>query len=146
MRLMLDTNILARLCHPSSHRDVQEWFRRLLLRGADAPEFLVSVLADYELRRMLARIGAGASLAQFDNLARSMTYVPVTPEATRRAADIWEQVRRGSATTARPPLSDADILMAAQAELEGAVLVTSDRAIRTIAGITAKDWNEVEAT
>jgi predicted nucleic acid-binding protein len=40
-------------------------------------------------------------------------------------------------------LSDADLLMAAQAAVEGAVLVTSDMALRRIPSVSAKDWNEV---
>jgi len=39
-------------------------------------------------------------------------------------------------------LSDADLLMATQAAVEGAVLVTSDMALRRIPSVSAKDWNE----
>ena len=140
MKLLLDTNVLVRICHPTGHRDVKDWFRSLLLRGADAPEILVSVLADYELRRTLIQRGASAGLAQLDDVARSVTYAPVTPEVVRRGAELSARLRREGGNR----VSDADVLMAAQAEVMGAILVTSDAALRSIPGITAKDWNEVE--
>lgn len=136
---MLDTGVLGRLCHPTEYRDVQEWLRSLLLRGADAPEILVSVLADYELRRTLIQRGAHAVLAHLDSLTRSITYVPVTAETVRRAAEISAR----SATEGRHRISDVDSLMAAQAQAEGAVLVTSDRALREVPGLMAKDWSEI---
>ena len=142
MKLLLDTNVLVRICHPTGHRDVKDWFRSLLLRGADAPEILVSVLADYELRRTLIQRGASAGLAQLDDVARSVTYVPVTPEVVRRGAELSAQLRREGDNR----MSDADVLMAAQAEVMGAILVTSDAALHSIPGITAKDWNEVETS
>ncbi|WP_437301523.1 type II toxin-antitoxin system VapC family toxin [Sorangium sp. So ce426] len=137
---MLDTNVLVRLCHPTGYRDVQEWFRSLLLRGADAPEILVSVLADYELRATLTRRGANASLAQLDNLAQSVTYIPVTKETARLAAEI--SARSGGEGRSR--VSGADALIAAQAEAEGAILVTSDRGLLEVPGLKAKDWSEIE--
>lgn len=140
MKLMLDTNILVRICHSTAYRDVQEWFRSLLLRGNDAPEILVSVLADYELRRTLIRRGATANLAQLDSLARSVTYVPVTAEVVRRAAEL----SAGLTSEERGRISDVDVLIAAQALVESAVLVTSDRALTAIPGLTAKDWSEID--
>jgi predicted nucleic acid-binding protein len=137
---MLDTNMLVRICHPTDYRDVQEWLRSLLLRGADAPELLVSVLADYELRRALLRRGAHASLAQLDSVVRSASYVPVTAEVGRRAADI----SAGLSPELRRRVSDVDILIAAQAQIENAILVTSDRALHDVPGVVAKDWTEIE--
>jgi predicted nucleic acid-binding protein len=140
VKLLLDTNMLVRICHPTDYRDVQEWLRSLLLRGTGAPELLVSVLADYELRAVLLRRGAGASLAQLDSVARSITYVPVTAEVVRRAADISASL----SPEERRRLSDADILMAAQAQAEGAILVTSDRALHHVPGLLAKEWKDIE--
>jgi predicted nucleic acid-binding protein len=146
VKLMLDTNVLVRLCHPTGHREVQEWFRSLLLRGPDAPEILVSVLADYELRRTLIQRGAKASLAQLDSLAGSMTTVPITAEVVRRAADLSACLLSRLSPEARRRVSDVDILIAAQAELAGAVLVTSDRDFQAMPGVIAKDWSEIEIT
>lgn len=139
MKLLLDTNVLARLCHPKAHRDVQGWFRELLERGDDAPEVLVSVLADYELRRSLLARNATASLEQLDRIAAAARYLPVTPEAARLAAE--RRAKLQGPAFAR--LSDADLIMVAQAELEQATVVTSDAAIQSLTNVTAKDWDAV---
>lgn len=139
-KLLLDTNVLARICHPTEFRDVQEWFRSLLERGADAPELLVSVLSDYELRRKLLDVEATESLRQLDALARTLRYLPLTAEAGQRAAELRHSLKAKSARA----FSDADLLMAAQAQIEGAVLVTNDPHLKRLPGIVAKDWNELE--
>ena len=58
MRLMLDTNVLVKICHPTAYLDVKEWFRAMLARGDSGPEIVISVLADYEIRRGLVAAGA----------------------------------------------------------------------------------------
>jgi predicted nucleic acid-binding protein len=140
LKLMLDTGILARICHPTQFRDVQDWFRRLLEQGRAAPELLVSVLADYELRRKLQDLHATESLRHLDTLARSLRYVPVTAETSRRAAELRQSLSGGDVDNR---LSDADLLMAAQAAVEDAVLVTSDAALRRIPNVSVKDWSEI---
>lgn len=139
-KLMLDTNVLARICHPNQFRDVQDWFRALLERAGGAPELLVSVIADYELRQHLVAKGAVESLAQLDAVIGSLRCVPVNAEASRRAAELRGLLSQQGATNAL----GADLLMAAQALIEGAVLVTSDRGLHHIPGLTAKDWSEID--
>lgn len=138
MRLMLDTNVLVRLCHPTGHRDVKDWFRALLARGDAAPEIMISVLAYYELRRSLIAANADSSLGLLDELERSLRVVPVTVDVAQRAAELRRRWPR-----ARPP-SDADVLMAAQAGLEGALLVTSDQDLLGLDEISAKDWHQID--
>lgn len=138
-KLMLDTGVIARICHPTQFRPARDWLRSILDRGADAPELLVSVLADYELRRKLLDLDAKESLLHLDELARTLRYVPLTAEAGRRAAELRHALGKDGASG----LSDADLLMVAQAEIEGASLVTNDRAILRIPGIMAQDWGEI---
>lgn len=139
MKLMLDTNVLARLCIVGEHADAKEWFRKLLLAPCP-PELLTSVLADFELRRALQRKGASTSLAHFDEIARSLRFVPVSAEATRRASSLAAARPAGS----QLGLSDGDAIMAAQALIEGAVLVTSDRSLRGVPDLDVRDWTEID--
>jgi predicted nucleic acid-binding protein len=136
---MLTADVLARICHPTNYRDVQEWFRALLARGDSAPEIIVSVLSDYQLRRTLLDMDADESLRQLDELARTLRYVPVTAEAARRAAELRQTLQ----SPAGGKLSDADLLVAAQASIEGAVLVTKDVDLRHMASVSAKEWSEI---
>ena len=78
-----------------------------------------------------------------DTIAKFLRYVPVTAEAGRRAAELRQSL---SGEPAQKDLSDADLLMAAQAAIEGAVLVTSDTALHRIPSVSAKDWNEIGPT
>jgi predicted nucleic acid-binding protein len=134
MKLMLDTNVLVAVCTPGRHHDAKEWFRRLLL-APSPPELLVSVVADYELRRSASVRGATRSLEHFEEMAKAMRFVSLSAAATRRAASL-------SATT---ELSDADAIVAAQAIEEGAVLVTTDSVFRGVPGLEARHWNEIES-
>jgi len=135
VKLMLDTSVLLGVCAPGSHKDAKEWFRRLLL-APSPPELLVSVLADFELRRALHRKGATRSLEHFEDVSKSVRFVPVSAETTRRAASL--------SSTARLPISDADAIVAIQALEEGAVLVTTDRALGAVEGLESRHWNEID--
>ena len=120
MKLILDTAIVGRLCHPRKHRDVRAWFLRVV-REHDP---LLSEVADYELRRELVRIGAVHGLSRLDELAREIRYLPVTTDTWRAAAHLWAFMRRTGRATAAGSALDADMLIAAQARAEGAVVVT----------------------
>jgi predicted nucleic acid-binding protein len=85
VKLLLDTGVLGQICHPRKHADVRAWFRT----AVRAHTFLLSELADYELRRELLRIGAVRSIARLDELTRELTYVPITTATWRRAAALW---------------------------------------------------------
>jgi predicted nucleic acid-binding protein len=134
MKLMLDTNVLVAVCTPGRHQDAKEWFRRLLL-AASPPELLVSVVADYELRRSASLHGATRSLEHFEEMAKAVRFVPLSAEATRRAASLSSSAK----------LSDADAIIAAQAIEEGAVLVTTDSVFRGVEGLEARHWNEIDS-
>lgn len=136
-KLMLDTDILAKICHPTDFRDVQQWFRELLEGGVAAPELLVSVLAYYELRRALQDKGATESLERLDVLAKHLRYVPMTSDIARRATALHQSL-------AQEGISDAALLVAAQAIAEGAVLITSDVDLRRVPGLAVKDWTEID--
>lgn len=59
MRLVLDTNVLSKLCHPTKHRDVIEWLAKLLTdQSTEECVIYVPEIADYELRRELMRMVA----------------------------------------------------------------------------------------
>lgn len=138
MRLLLDTSILGWVCHPRKHGDVREWLQSALVTH----DVLVSEVADYELRRELLRIGAPRSIANLDELARELVYVPVTTATWRSAARLWATLRRTGRVTAPPEALDADVLIAAQALAEDATVVTSN--IRHFEGIVrAQEWGDV---
>lgn len=135
MKLMLGTSVLLEVCVPGRHKDTKEWFRRLLL-AASPPELLVSVLTDFELRRAFHRKGAVTSLEHLEHVSRSLRFVPISVDVTHQAVALC--------AAARPPISDAGALVAAQALVEGAVLVTAEEELRAVQGLDVRDWKEID--
>lgn len=135
MKLMLDTRVLVEICVPGRHEDAKEWFRRLLL-AAPPSELLASVVAEFELRRSLARRGAFETLEHFEHLSQSLRFVPLSVEVMRRAASL--------STTMQPPPSDADAILVAQALDEDALLVTTDERLHDTQGLDVRRWAEID--
>jgi predicted nucleic acid-binding protein len=134
MRILVDTGVLGQICHPRKYADVRAWF----VRVADAHDWLVSEVADYELRRELLRIGASRSLAHLDELTRELEYVAVTTSHWRAAAALWATARRAGVLTAPPDGLDGDVLLAAQASSEGAAILTTNARHFSALGVVAK--------
>jgi predicted nucleic acid-binding protein len=103
MRLMLDTNVLGKLCHPSKHKDVAIWLETALANAASPVTIYLPEIADYELRRELLRlIGKGQasqrSIDRLDNLATLLDYLPLSTAMFRRAAQLWADVSQRRST------------------------------------------------
>lgn len=138
MKLILDTIVVGQVCHPRKYADVRTW----LARAVTEHEPLISEVADYERRRELLRIGARRSLARLDELSRELRYLPVTTATWRSAANLWALLRRTGKASAADAALDGDVLLAAQATAEGAVVVTSNkRHFEPL--VQALDWHEV---
>ena len=143
MRLLLDTGILARACHPSRFRDVQEWLHTIAVHQPSVHELMVSPISLYELRRALARRGARESLEQLTRLTQHLTGLPVTIDAVEAAAAFAERIANAN------DAADADLLLAAQAKLGGAVWVRADESMTDLAsnlGVDARAWTAIDAS
>lgn len=138
MRLLLDTAVVGEICHPRKYDDVRAWFAR----AAAAHEMLLSEVADYELRRELLRIDSRRSLDRLDELTREIRYIPVTTATWRAAARLWSLQRKAGRVTAAEGGLDGDVLIAAQALAEDAVIVTPNtRHFDSM--VRAVTWQEV---
>jgi predicted nucleic acid-binding protein len=141
VRLLLDTGVLGQICHPRRHQDVRSWFRRAVRDHT----FLVSELADYELRRELLRLGAVRSLAHLDELGRELPYVPVLTAVWRRAAELWAEARNKGSVSADPHALDGDAIVSAKAVEEDAEVVTTNVRHFEVLGVHAIEWGAVPA-
>ena len=138
MNLLLDTGVVGQICHPRKYQDVRRWFAAAVSQH----DFLISEVADYELRRELIRIRATRSLARLDELSRELRYVPVTTATWRSAANLWAWLRRTGKATASEHGLDGDVLIAAQAIAEGAAVVTTNlRHFEPL--VRAVQWDEL---
>lgn len=147
MRLLLDTNLLGKLCHPKQYADVKAWFSEILGRPSSITVALPEV-ADYELRRALIR-GIRQqqiepkSLDRLNAFGKLLDYQALTTPVMQDAASLWAQARIGGYPTAPEEALDGDVILAAQAREEPAVVVTSNRKHLTRYGVEAKDWSEI---
>jgi predicted nucleic acid-binding protein len=150
MPLLLDTNLLRRLCHPTRHRDVRGWFGNWLsLAQADREvDMAISAAADYELRRgylwkLDRHDDERKALARIDSLCELIGVQPISEGVLKNAARMWADARRGGYSTASERDIDWDVIVAAQAEEISAVVVTSNAQHLSRYGVDARDWDEV---
>lgn len=124
-RLVLDTNILGKLCHPKMlDNNLLTWFTQALVEARY--EFYIPEIVDYELRRELIRLNSTKSLSRLDQLEEQLDYLPIDTRDMRTAADFWAQARRRGKPTASDAALDGDVILAAQAKSVDGVVFTEN--------------------
>jgi predicted nucleic acid-binding protein len=150
MRLLLDTNVLMRLCHPTRYREVKLWLRAWLAHaqaGGDL-EVIVSAAADYEARRgylwkLDRHPNEPKALARLDLLCRLLGVYPISQDVLHEGARFWSNARKGGYSTGPERDVDWDVLVAAQAKKLGAVVVTTNSRHISQYGVDARDWENI---
>lgn len=123
---LLDTNIASALCAPS-HKKNQELAKKLITHfDRVAPRLLLSQLVDYEVRRGLMHKNATKGLQRLDSLVSTMELLIVTKEHWDKAAELWVKARKMGRPTAGDNSMDADCILAAQAFVEHAIVITQN--------------------
>jgi predicted nucleic acid-binding protein len=107
---------------------------------------VIPEIADYEVRRELLRGKMSRSVAQLDQLAAQLTYLPLTTAAVRRAADFWAQARQQGMPTASDPHLDCDVILAAQAAdlVNPNVIVATTTAAHIGRYVSADHWHSIQ--
>jgi predicted nucleic acid-binding protein len=137
--LMFDTGPLAQLVHPTFDREIAKWFTAAV---AAKQRLVIPEIADYELRRKLLHKDFRRSLARLDVLASSLRYLALDTATMRRASELWAAARRRGRPTAPPDALDGDVILAAQAEAIGAVVVTEN--LEDLSQfVPARRWSEI---
>ena len=113
-KILLDFGPLGRIAHPKANPEIVGWVQQTLASGS---VLILPEIADYEVRRDLLLEGLNRSIARLNDLKRLFLYAPITTTTMLRAAELWAQTRkRGIPTTGLKEL-DADVILAAQAEV-----------------------------
>lgn len=116
MAYLLDTNVVTELLKRNAH--VVNRYRSALENGE---QVYFSAVAYYEIKRGLLHLGASRQLRQLDeDFKNVLLWISVSDEAWDRAAQLWAECRKQG----RPHDDDGDLLIAAQANLLGATVVT----------------------
>jgi predicted nucleic acid-binding protein len=137
--LLLDTGPLGKFAHPRPNPEFSAWLTRILDAGAVV---VVPEISDFELRRNLLLEGLTDSLHRLDELKVVLNYLPLTTSAMLKAAAFWAEARRRGKPTADPKELDVDVILAAQADQVGGVVVT-ENAGHLSQFVEALDWREV---
>ena len=106
-------------------------------------------IVDYETRREAIRRNSTRGLDLLDDLPRLSDYLPIETVAMRRAAELWAQARQRGRPTADNAALDADVILAAQAQLlyeatGDQVVVASDNIRHLAQFVDARRWQEIE--
>jgi predicted nucleic acid-binding protein len=148
-QILLDTGILGQLCHPrrEQNRPVTNWLLKILDEHASDVTVILPEIADYELRRKLLHlIGKGQSstksIDRLDNLGRLLDYLPLDTEVMHHAAELWAQCRSRGWPLSSEQALDGDVILAAQAQLVGGTIATTNRKHLDIL-VPAKTWEEI---
>jgi len=149
MKLLLDTGILGKLCHPAKaqFRPVSVWLAGLVVSDDPDLQVVLPEICDYELRRKLHHLIAkqqadSRSLHRLDDLGKLLEYLPIDTDTLRKAATLWADSRLQGQPTAPDPALDGDVILAAQAILIGGTVVTSNRK-HLSRFVATKDWTEI---
>jgi len=155
MRLLIDTNVLMKICHPRTYPEVAAWFADWLRCALtnDEAEIVLTCAADYEIRRgYLYALSkqrdpeTDEALGRLDELCEDLGVAPIELATIRRAAQHWADARSGGYATDSDPRSvDWDVIIASQAAEMEAVVVTENTKHLLRYGVQAKNWSDIPA-
>lgn len=147
--ILLDAGPLGLACRPPEERPAAECRGWLAGMAGSGAEVAVPIIADYEVRRELLRLGAAGQIRALDALGDRYGVLAVTPEAWGRAAGFWALLRRAGRPTADPHALDADALLAGIAATVGGpgdevvVATTNAGHLGRFPGVDARDWRSL---
>jgi predicted nucleic acid-binding protein len=135
LRLVLDTNVLGRICHPkaAANRVIAAWALDCL--SSSSYRIVLPEVADYEYRRVLnwrathkGIAEAKESLRRLNALREFADFLPIDSPTMLLAADLWAQSRAAGQPTDGDQALGADVILAAQAlRCTDAQVVTQNR-------------------
>ncbi|MGK7900223.1 MAG: type II toxin-antitoxin system VapC family toxin [Hormoscilla sp.] len=129
---LLDTNIVSAIL--KKNEKINQKMKQVRRQGQSA---FISGITYYEVKRGLLASNATRKLLDFDFFCRTYRVLPVEIEVLEKASEIHAELKGQGRL-----LEDADILIAATAIAQGLILVSHDRDMQRVTGITIEDWLE----
>ena len=147
--ILLDSGPLGMATNPkASFVEVEEckrWLKSLLLSNE---MIILPEIADYEVRRELIRARKAAGLRRLDQLKLELTYRPITTQVMLMAAQLWADARQRGRPTADSTALDGDVILAAQAILEGnegnEVVIATTNLGHLSQFVDAREWRMIQ--
>lgn len=130
IRYLLDTNAVSYLVRKAPHHFSVRFEASYVSQSA------ISVVTEAELLFGLARRpGAHVLATTVHALLRKVTILPWSSHAARMYAEV-----RADLESRGQPMDDMDMMIAAEALVQDAALVTNDAAFRRIGRLRIEDW------
>lgn len=130
IQYLLDTNAVSYLLRKASPHFSTRFETSYVSQSA------ISVVTEAELLFGLARRPQAQTLARSVRaFLRRVVILPWTSDAARVYAEI-----RANLESSGKPMEDLDMMIAAEAVIQNATLVTSDKAFRRIERLKIEDW------
>jgi len=131
MKAILDTDILSTIMR----RDVKALEKAEKYLNTYS-KFTFSIITRYEILRGLKAKNALKQQETFDAFCSVSEILPITNEIVSKAAEIYAALYQSGGL-----ISDADILIAATAQIEECLLVSNnERHFSRIAGLNIENW------
>jgi predicted nucleic acid-binding protein len=146
---LLDSGPLGLAICRRGTKNVDEWRGRLAELELARLSILIPAVTDDEVRRLLVRLGATATLRNLENLLERSFGLPVSEAAWFRAAEYWALSRRKGVPTGSDAALDADAILAGCAATVGRtgdeVIIASNniRHLSRFPGIDAREWTSI---
>lgn len=146
--LFLDTTPLGLVTRkPGQSTEADACFQWILRILANGWTVYVAEIADYEVRRELIRQKRTASIVHMGSVIATLSYVPITTDAMRLAADLWAQARNQGWATADPKALDGDVILAAQAlsltPAPDSLIVATENVAHLSRYVAAAEWRNI---
>lgn len=143
--MLLDSGPLGIVTNPKAasplYQEGKLWLQSLPLKGYIV---MLPEIADYEVRRELIRAGKAAGIRRLDELKSQIPYLALTSEVMLLAAQLWADARNRGKPTAHPYALDGDVILAAQAILEGSevnkVVIATTNVGHLSQFVEAREW------
>lgn len=150
MIVLLDAGPLGLVTNPRATSEslrCKQWLVDLLAQGV---RIMIPEITDYEVRRELIRAGRARGIAHLDQFKATAEYLPLSTETMLLAAEFWAQARRQGQPTAPDLALDADVILAAQAQLlaqreQESVVIATTNVGHLSRFVPAKLWREIAA-
>ena len=137
--LLFDAGVLGQASHPRRNPTFAQWFDQLLTTETVV---MIPEIADYEVRRELLRAQRAVGILRLDQLKEALPYLPLTTDVMLHAARLWAEARQRGRPTADPKELDCDVILAAQARVIGATVVTDNIGHLSLF-VEARSWRDI---
>jgi predicted nucleic acid-binding protein len=149
MILVLDSGPLGVLSSPLANPAAARCHAWMLaVHASNRHHLLTSEICDFEVRRELLRTNRMDSIDRLEQLLTLVYFMPINRGTMLRAAELWAAARGRGRPTADPASLDADVILAAQAQLfaeetHQRVVVVSTNARHLAQFIDTRTWQEI---